>query len=434
MIPSGRTLILAAGLLGPGLLAALDPSWHPAWLTALALLACLLLLDLVAALWTRSPATSRRVAGALPLGVSSPVDLRLRNRARHAMQVQVYDHHPTTMTAKGLPQTITIAPGTFVDLRYRVTPLLRGEFHFPGVQLRLRSPLGLWWRERRLARRDRVRVYPNFAAVAKYALLANSDRLQQMGVRKRRRRGQGSEFHQLREFRQGDSLRQVDWLATARHQKLISREYQDERAQNIVMLLDCGRRMRTQDDALSHFDHALNAMLLLTYVALRQGDSVGVATFSGEPRWLKPVRGQGMHSQVLNTVYDLQPSAAAPDYSQAAMNLLARQRKRSLVVVLTGIRDEAGEDLQAALQLLRRRHRVLLASLREQAIDQLLGADVAGFDDAVTLAAAHQYLQQRERGIERLRGSGVDCLDVAPPQLSIALVNHYLAMKAGGWI
>ena len=145
-----------------------------------------------------------------------------------------------------------------------------------------------------------------------------------------------------------------------------------------------------------------------------------------------------MLKRFLNAVYDLEPGPDAPDYSAAAVALLARQRKRALIVVLTGIRDDAdangGDDLLPALKLLQRRHTVMLASLREQAIDKLLQRPIQGFEDALTLAATRQYLAQRDSGIARLRANGVDCVDVAPQQLSVALVNHYLAMKAGGRI
>jgi len=277
-----------------------------------------------------------------------------------------------------------------------------------------------------------VRVYPNFAAVSKYALLATEERLSQIGVLKQRRRGQGSEFHQLREYRQGDALRQVDWRASARVHKLISREYQDERDQRVVFLLDCGRRMRARDAELSHFDQALNAVLLLAYVALRKGDSVGVGTFGGEDRWQAPAKGQITLNRILNLLYDLQPQTVVPDYRRAAVELVARQRKRALVIVVTNLRDEDSEDLQAAANLLKRRHLVLVASLREAAVDEVLEDDVADFGDALRVAAAHDYLRHREKSLELLRAMGITSVDVQPQALSLELVNSYLAIKARG--
>jgi uncharacterized protein (DUF58 family) len=258
------------------------------------------------------------------------------------------------------------------------------------------------------------------------------NRLSQMGILTRRRRGEGLDFHQLREYRLGDSPRQVDWKATSRMRKLISREYQDERDQEVIFLLDCGHRMLTKDDALSHFDHTLNAILLLTYVALRQGDAVGLSTFSGEERWVAPLKGVGTMNRILNSVFDLQPSTDAPDYTKAVMNLLARHKKRSLVIVISNLRDEDSDDLLPALQLLRKRHLVLLTSMQEQALTDVLESTVEDFDDAIRVAATHDYLRYRREAFERIQASGILSMDVVPTQLSVGLVNEYLAIKSSG--
>jgi len=434
MIPAKRTFILVSLLIIIAVTAAFLPAWRDIWQFMLALSTVMLISDAFIAWRSSDIKITRQVSNSLPLGVVTPVAVKINNTSGRKIAVQLFDHHPASLHTAELPQTTDIESGEWNTIRYHVTPTQRGKFTFGDAQVRLLSPLGLWWQDKKIEQKDTVHVYPNFAAVTKYILLATMDRVQQMGIRKRRRRGEGSEFHQLREFREGDSMRQVDWRATARHGKLISREYQDERDQNIIILLDCGRRMRTQDDELSHFDHALNAMLLLTYVALRQGDAVGVGTFSGEQRWVKPVRGTGMLNTILNQVYDLEPSAEAPDYSRAAMDLLARQRKRSLVIVMTNLRDEDGDDLLPALKLLKNKHTVLLTSLREKTIDDVIHQDVNNFHDALTLASTHQYLDERSQAINWLISNGINCLDVTPDDLSVQLVNYYLAMKAANMI
>ena len=217
---------------------------------------------------------------------------------------------------------------------------------------------------------DNTRVYPDFARLYGGQLLAVDNWLSQLGVRQHQRRGLGLEFHQLREFREGDSLRQIDWKATARQRTPIAREYQDERDQQIIFMLDCGRRMRSQDGELAHFDHALNACLLLSYVALRQGDAVGLSTFaSDQPRYLAPVKGAGQLNVLLNTVYDLNSTQRSADYQAAATQLLARQKRRALVVLVTNLRDEDDEELLTAVKRLSKQHRVLVASLREDVLD-----------------------------------------------------------------
>jgi uncharacterized protein (DUF58 family) len=159
---------------------------------------------------------------------------------------------------------------------------------------------------------------------------------------------------------------------------------------------------------------------------------VGLATFSGTPRWLPPVKGAALINTVLNLLYDLYPSTEAPDYSRAATELMARHRKRALVVVLTNIRDEDQSDIAPALAVLRQRHLVLLANLREQAVDDILERPVQEFDDALTYTAAGHYQRQRAAALGQLKARGISCLDVVPEQLPVALVNRYLDIKRGG--
>ncbi|MFN9583800.1 MAG: DUF58 domain-containing protein, partial [Pseudomonadaceae bacterium] len=259
------------------------------------LLLALALIAAVDALWLRrqhSPRLERVLPGNLPLGRWSEVQLIAHHDFTQTQEIEVFDHVPEGMEFDFLPQRITLHPGQQTRVSYRLKPLIRGHFHFALCELKLPSPLRLWQAKRLLPLAGESRVYPDFARLYGAQLKAVDDWLSQLGVRQRPRRGLGLEFHQLREFRDGDTLRQIDWKATARKRTPIAREYQDERDQQIVFLLDCGRRMRSQDDELSHFDHALNACLLLSYVALRQGDAVGLTTFAGnQSRYLAPVKG-----------------------------------------------------------------------------------------------------------------------------------------------
>jgi uncharacterized protein (DUF58 family) len=227
-------------------------------------------------------------------------------------------------------------------------------------------------------------------------------------------------------------MRQIDWRATARTRKLISREYQDERDQSVIFLLDCGRRMRAQDGPLAHFDEALNAVLLLAYVALRKGDAVGVGTFGGDERWFSPVKGHASINRMLNQLYDVQPSLQTPDYARAAVDLLGRHNKHAMVVIVTNLRDEDAADMRAAAHILSKHHRVLIASMREQAVDDALSTPVTGLTNALRVAAAYQYTASRQRYVDGLRANGIDCLDALPSEFSVQLVNLYLAVKARG--
>jgi len=432
LIPSKRLLWLAAGLLAFGVAASIVPGLEYAWIAAACLLLAFATVDAVAALRIRPPAARRVLPGSLALGVEHEVGLRFANQTGAPLACEVHDHHPATTEVRGMPQRVAVPARGWAEIRYSVRPVMRGELAFGLVEARLHSRAGLWRVRRWLGERSSTRVYPNFSALTKFALLATDHRLSQIGVLQRRRRGEGLDFHQLREYREGDAQRSIDWKATSRMRRLISREYQDERDQQVVLLIDCGRRMGAQDDELAHFDYVLNAALLLAYVSLRQGDAVGFLAMAGEPRWFAPRKAGTTVNLILNRVYDLHPTLKTTDYYSAALELMKRLRKRALVVILSNLRDEDDDTLAPALRLLQSRHLVLFASLREGILSRALAARVASFDRALTHAATAEYLQRRELAFRRLERGGAVCLDVEPAELPIALVNRYIDIKRSG--
>ncbi len=382
---------------------------------------------------TVSPRLQRQIPGSLALGRWTDVRLELSHDYAGELIVQVFDHLPDGFEAEHLPQIITLRPGEQAQLTYRLRPLQRGHFKLAQCELELPSPMGLWRARRRLALTDSTRVYPDFTRINGGQLHAVENWLSQIGVRQRQRRGLGMEFNQLREFREGDSLRQIDWKATARHRAPIAREYQEETDQQIIFMLDCGRRMRSQDGALSHFDHALNALLLLGHVALRQGDAVGLSTFStGQDRYLAPVKGPSQLNTLLNSVYDLNTTRKSADYSAAARQLLARQKRRALVVLMTNVRDEDDEELLSAVKLLGQKHRILVVSLREEVLDTLRQSPVQTYEEALLYCGTIDFLNARTALHQRLGAHGIPVLDSRPADLGPELISRYLSWKKSG--
>lgn len=441
MSPTRRLLGALLGLAALGLaIGVLDlfevaPSLdlHAIWWASLILLALLCLFDLRALNRQPDPQVSRTLPGHLPLARWSDVSLTIRPRLARALHLTVFDHLPAGMAYEALPQRLSLAAGEQVTLGYRVRPQARGLFRFERCELLLAGPLGLWQQRRLLPLTDEARVYPDFSRLRGSGLQGLDRWLDRLGVHPRQRRGLGMDFQQLREFRQGDSLRQLDWKATARAHQPIAREYQDERDQQILFLIDCGRRLRSQDDELSHFDHALNACLLLAHVALRQGDAVGLATLASDtPRFLAPAKGPAQLRTLLNTLYDLQSTQQPADFAVTVEELLRRQRRRALIVVLTNLRDEDDDSLVPALAQLGRHHRVLLTSLREAVLDDLRNQPLETLDDALSYCGTLDYLQARQTLLDRLGASGLPVLDSRPQALGPALVSRYLALKKAG--
>jgi uncharacterized protein (DUF58 family) len=437
-IPSPALLALVAGWFAFAILAAFVPALRPLCWIAGGIGIAAAGADCLRSALERMPGAARLHAGTLALGATARVAIRLVWPGRRQALVEIFDHLPESCETGALPARMQLPPDAPQELTYRMRPMARGEHWFGPIVLRVRSPWALWWRQHATPCDTSVRVFPDFSAIARHALQATSSAIAQTGVLRRRRRGEGLDFDQLREYRIGDSPRRIDWKASRRFDRLISREYQDERDQRILLLVDCGRRMGAREAGevgsapLSHFDHALDALLLLAYVGLHHGDAVGLMTLGGVERKLRPQKTAVALSHILHTVYDLQPSLEATDFERAAQALLLVERKRSLVVILTNLRDEDDANLLGACRLLGRRHLVLVASLREQALDEACRAEGRDAETLALRAAALEYRERRAVTLRRLRQSGVLCIDVPPQELAVATINRYLAIKAEG--
>jgi len=374
----------------------------------------------------------RELPHSLALGVNAQVVLEVENNYPFQLTMDLTELYPACIEAEELPLTLSVEGNSRKQVSYPVLPIKRGEARFGATCLRVNTRWGLWQKFTTVGVPESVKIFPNFAPIANAASVGLEHQVAQLGIHLQQRRGEGSDFHQLREFREGDSLRQIDWKATSRQRKPISREYQDERDQDIVFLLDCGRRLRSKDDHISHFDHALNALLLTSYVALRQGDAVGLMSFAGDDRWMTPVKGPARINTILNQLYDLHSSTETSDYLQAAERFLARSGKRALVILITNVREEDVDDLTAASALLAKKHIVMVASLRDAFLDKQLEQPINTFSDALSYCGTSEFLHRRRRDLARLQGMGVVMTDSLPQHLHVNLVNEYLKLKRSG--
>ncbi len=382
----------------------------------------------------------RRLPAAFAIGASTELKLDLINPGPLRWRTQVFDEVDPVFDIDGLPRALDLAPHTRTPLAFRVTARQRGVATLGRTQLLWRSRAGLFEVRETVGEAQSLRIYPNFAALARYAWLSGDRRLAQIGIKNFVQRGQGTDFRQLAEYRRGDPLRHLDVKASLRQRKPIVREFQDERDQCVMFLLDCGRRMRADEQTLhtgetSHFDDALDALMLLAYVALSEGDEVGAMTFGGEAgehRDFAPRKGMATLNALMNKMHDLQPGGHHSDYLAAAETLSHRLRRRSLVIVLTNFRDEDSPELQPALRLLRRRHLVMLASLRETALGRLAAQPIHSPEDAATVASAHLLSQARQDAFARVVDHDKLSMDVEPRALAATLVNRYHQVKRAG--
>jgi len=386
--------------------------------------------------WT-SPSLSkievhREAPDVLSVGASNAVKVWLTNRNRVPLIVEYHDSIPQPATAVGLPFKLELAPDRPRYRVYHITPQRRGQNEYGDLFLSCRSRWRFWSLFEQRPQRQPVRIYPDIQAVHGIELLARKNRVAETGVRLSRLRGRGSEFERLREYRRDDEYRHIDWKATARHQELVSREYVVERNQNILIVLDAGRSMCNAAGGMSHLDRALNAAIVLSYVALRQGDNVGLLAFSNRvERWVRPVRGAGGIQTIIRHTYDLEPRYEASDYQLMVDELRRRFGKRSLVILLTHALDEVHmRSISRSLRELRSPYLAVGAFLRSVGLHEKLNRQPGDDLEAFQVAAAADVVSAQNLQIAALQHAGLFVLDVLPEQLSGSVLSQYLEIKA----
>lgn len=434
MSPTNRLLILSTLWLLLAAVTVAVPWLTSPWLWLGGGAALIATVDLIVVRSRKPLDLQRRLPGRFALGEAGEVRLILRNEGNRSATVEIFDGIPQGALAPTLPWSGVVPTHQEIRVFHSVTLQERGEAVFSPVHLRRLSPLGFWTRKSLHLTAETVKVYPNYEPVIRFALLAMQHRESPLGIIRRPRAGSSRDFHQLRDYRDGDPLAQIDWKATSRRQTLISRDYQEQRNQSVVFLVDTGRRMRALDGGVPQFDSILNAVLLVAHVALRQGDQVAVKSFGGTDRWLPPVKGSHAMPVLLNHLYDYQTTTAPSDFSGAVEQLMARQRRRALVILLTNLRGEDGKELVPALQVLKSRHLVLLASMRERSVEDAISSPVDCFSASLKFLAADRYVQERREILATLGALGILTLDSTAQEFAIALANSYFDIKAAGRI
>ncbi len=279
-----------------------------------------------------------------------------------------------------------------------------------------------------------VKVYPNLHEARKYELQAQRNRLLQAGLRRVRMRGQGREFESLRDYVTGDELRHVAWATTARRGRLTTKQYQVERNQSIVVMLDAGRLMTSRIDKLAKLDHAINAALAIGYVATSGGDNLGLLVFNRQvTTYLPPQRGHAQMGALLEALYNVKAQMIEPSYARAFQYLAKHCKRRSLVIILTDLVDrEASAELLTYTETLLPRHLPLIVTIGDNDLRALVAQTPHTAKDVYQQSVAEELLQQREEALARITELGGLALDVPAGSLSLQLVNKYLEVKERG--
>lgn len=376
----------------------------------------------------------RRLPNSFSLNKTQTIRFEFENLSDRALNISLSDGVPRDFECTRFPLMQEVGPSQLGMFEYSVIPKRRGLAEFDQAYLLVDSRMGFWENLLRVGDSDASKVYPDFSTVSDSFVFGVEQAMRNMGAHIAKRKGDGMEFNQLRDFREGDTLKQIDWKATAKSGSPISREYQEEKDQNVVFLLDCSRRMRAMEKNLSYFDYALNALLMSSYIALDKGDAVGVMTFSGEPSWLPPIKGKTSINTLLNHLYALNTSTESSDYVTAAENLLLKHRKRSLIILITNVRDDDSEDLQQAVEILSKQHLVMVVALQERLLERVDDMSVDDPENALLYGGIKQFEQSRKKMLALLKAKGVSVVDATHKNIHVQLVSEYLRLKQFGRI
>ncbi len=431
----GRALILA--LLAPLFLSAvavLAPDLVPTILLVDAIIIAFALADLLL-VWKPGVAVKRTMPETISLARSVVVDLEVQNLLRRRLKVRIQDSVFSQAQTEGLPVTLELPANVVRHTSYKLKSMERGPQTLGAHHIRYPSVAGFWTRQITLPAATTVRVFPDVQAVRHYEMLARQNR-DHMASRTTKMRGGDTEFERLRDFLPDDDVRRIDWRATARRRKLTTRVYQLERNQNIVFLLDCGRMMTAIWDSLSALDYALNAVLMLTHIAFRRGDQVGLIAFDERvSRLIKPRAGAGASNRIIQATYDLFPKMVESDYDAAFRTLRVHVKKRTLVVLIShAIDEQTANRLQALCRDLLPTHLPLCVLLRDRELEAKASQPVFRHEDLCVQAAAAEMLLWREKIHREMQRAGVLSLHVLPKDLTGSLVTRYLQAKAEGMI
>lgn len=369
-------------------------------------------------------------------GDSNPVRLHLESTFRVSLRCTVIDELPVQLQRRDFRVQVTLPPDAARTVRYTIRPTKRGSYAFGAVNVYASTPLGLVERRIQTGSGEDVPVYPSFLQMRKYALLAASNRLEDVGVKKVRRLGHTMEFDHIREYVRGDDYRTVNWKATARRGDLMVNEYRDERAQPVYCIINAGRVMKMPFDGMTLLDYSINASLVMADVTIRKQDRAGLITFSNDVGPVVPAsRRSGQMQRIQERLYRLDTDFLESDYARLAQYVDANVRGRSLLLLFTNFQTRSSLRRQLpSLKLLARRHPTVVIFFENTELAALTAEPAVTTEDVYVQTVAEKFAYEQHEIVRELRQHGLYALRTTPQNLTVETLNRYLELKARGVI
>lgn len=387
----------------------------------------------IAMLWSRRGIHAyRTLSPRFSNGDDNPVSIRLESNYPFAVRVEVIDEVPFVFQRRDVLFKAAIRKQSDVTITYHLRPTERGVYGFGHVRVFVNTDLGLVQRRFTCCAPQDVKVYPSYMMLRQYELLAMSNNLTEMGIKRIRRIGHNTDFEQIKDYVVGDDYRTINWRATARRHQLMVNVYQEERAQQVYQVVDKGRMMQQTFNGMTLLDYAINASLVLSYVAINKQDKAGLVTFSDKFETFIHASRQSGHMQTLQeALYAEHTEFAETDYSALLTGLSRHVSHRSLLVLYTSFTSMAALRRQLSyLRQLAMRHRLLVVFFEDEELRTFANTPARKTEDTYQRVIAEKFAYEQHLIVQTLRQYGIQALLTTPNNLSVDVINKYLEMKS----
>jgi uncharacterized protein (DUF58 family) len=392
---------------------------------------------LAVAAWMLTPRANalvvcRQMDKVLSVRADNPIKLAITNKGAVPINLLIREEAPGDFWVEKREFRFKLESGQTRDVTYYVRPRRRGDYFFRDSFVRILSPFGLVYRQETVLTREVVRVYPNVLALREFDLLKQKGHLRQIGIRRARLRGVGTEFESLRDYTRDDEYRRIDWKATARTNKFIVRDFEAEKNQPVILAVDFGRLMLAEAESVEKLDYVLDAALMLANAVSNANDQLGLLVYGDQvERWIPPGRGKKQVGNVIEALHALVAEPISSASADAFSYLAARWKRRSLLIIFSELQDpEEARQLARVLGPLTKRHVVLVVTVRDPGLRAQLEAPLSTITGMYLRTAASQFNEDRITAQRLLNEHGIRALDCEPKELAAALVNYYMDTKA----
>ena len=378
----------------------------------------------------------RNTLDKLSNGDDNFIQIFIENHYLLPVRVTVIDEIPFQFQARDTEFSLTIEPGKNKTIEYMVHPVKRGEYSFGALNIFVGSPIGLIQKRYCFSQEMMIPVYPSFLQMRQYELLAISNHLTDSGIKKIRRIGSNAEFDQIKEYVSGDDFRTINWKATARKNKLMTNQYQDEKSQQVYSVIDMGRVMKMPFEGLSLLDYAINTSLVISNIAMHKQDKAGIITFSHRVQSVLPAERRNAQLQkILELLYNQRTGYLESDFEKLVTTIKTKINQRSLILLYTNFESLSGLHRQLKyLRRLAKDHLLVVLFFENTELKIVVDKPAVTTEDVYNKTIAEKFVYEKKLIVKELEKYGIHSILTDPKKLSVNTINKYLELKARGLI